>query len=1416
MKSARSPDHPSAGVQDSSRLLSSEPHRIESGYNSPSPGDPRAVTPTTHLHNPLNSSPPAVVGDPANWLLPHPFRHEVELPFVGETSYEEDQETEARFDSPSLSSTASFNERGRGSGASTPISLQRGTPDNSTMRSPYFQSREAMPDSRQAHSSSSSTFDTGIDTSPHRHPFSAAAAIVEDHPSDPFVASESESDTQNQHYQRLEHSADDNNNTYSGAHPSVSYESDTGSLGLSQPATFLTRLASPGSEPESAYGPSVISRPVTQTLTPNMSPYEQEMAPAGVDFQPPANTQPPLRSSSPQRQQDSSILSPLGHVVAPRYPLRPTEPAEHPLVGQPNRAETRGSSLLDLVMSSDPESDSENTDAHYTDRAVRRPNASDALGSHSTPDVPEEQDRVLCAISESRSADMIGMAVINITMGHVDLIRIVNDDRYRRLTETLCRMPTQPQTFLVLKNTVDQHSRSALHWNESEGLKMVDRFAWPKNIKAIHQNLEHNFYVSCAFSAAMAYIEEETEVIFRENSLRVRYQHPADTMGLDRSTITCLELFQNIRNAKGTSSTLFGLLNNTLTPQGRRMIRATLLQPSTSKKKIIACHEAVEELSSKEDLFTELRASLKRLLHIDLERSIPWVALNTGEPRLPLQDGVALIQGRHQIAMPNHEELQGAERDLNHILMVKSYLGGIQAVHETLEAAGCTSRLCKWALGKCGQENIAPVAGLIEGAIEQDAIYSKAPIDIRNNRLWAVKAEPDGILEAARELYRDRTNDMHQYVEGLNKTFQEQLSTTPELRLGNDNHYYLRFQWSDVERELRRQPDGTEDGQTTGLQRLRPRPLGGVQIVNGIRRKQHYDCQTLTLIQRSSQIQRHADIITAQSDRSVVELKKSLLEHSESLIELNEAIAVLDMLCSYAHLATSQNYVRPILSDNLVLKGARHPMIEVRKQNFKANDVYLGDHGARFQVVTGGNMSGKSTYIRSIALIQLMTQIGSFVPAMYAAIPICDRLFTRLSTEDKPETNLGTFAVEMTEMNMILRQVTRNSLVIIDELGRGTSTTEGLAIGLAMSEKLIKAGCRVFFATHFTELARVLNAKKGSNVLNVHVVGESTNNDDTAQISLPHTIAPGPVRNEDYGLDLARRFLPGRQADNSTMDGSALASYFKKLQTEFTIRMNLAADDDTSGGQSSRAVGQTAAPPILEKPSEEELEEWKKKSDTAERRVMHANMAQSQEKKRPASGGESNDESLQKRIRIVEVDDDTWSMASQPTPVNRGSMIEALRRGACTPTTRADTPSSVTTGLPESDVDTVMEDAAPGQEETSVEEALTPDNNRQRAVSISSDSSDYSDMPGLLHADVLPSTSARSGADVSSEPTQPLERFQPLRGWHGISEWNTPEQQAAGESSTSTRSEAHGGLARIRPGTPREFLHGYDEYEEET
>lgn len=167
-------------------------------------------------------------------------------------------------------------------------------------------------------------------------------------------------------------------------------------------------------------------------------------------------------------------------------------------------------------------------------------------------------------------------------------------------------------------------------------------------------------------------------------------------------------------------------------------------------------------------------------------------------------------------------------------------------------------------------------------------------------------------------------------------------------------------------------------------------------------------------------------------------------------------------------------------------------------------------------------MSGKSTYIRSIALLQIMAQVGSFVPAEYAAFPIIHHIFARVSLDDNIESNLSTFSVEMREMAFILRNVDNKSLTIIDELGRGTSTRDGLAIAIAMSEALIQSKASVWFATHFLELAKVLADRPG--VLNLHLAAKkSTTENGLPQLTMLYKVTSGTIEDDEhYGINLAR------------------------------------------------------------------------------------------------------------------------------------------------------------------------------------------------------------------------------------------------------------------------------------------------------
>ncbi len=209
-----------------------------------------------------------------------------------------------------------------------------------------------------------------------------------------------------------------------------------------------------------------------------------------------------------------------------------------------------------------------------------------------------------------------------------------------------------------------------------------------------------------------------------------------------------------------------------------------------------------------------------------------------------------------------------------------------------------------------------------------------------------------------------------------------------------------------------------------------------------------------------------------------IELRRSIAEKTSYLLQVAEEIAVIDVSCSLAHVALTQNWVCPQIDDSGVMEitQGRHPVVEFNSAAgaFVPNDTNLTDR--RFALITGPNMAGKSTYLRQNALITLLAQTGSFVPAQKAHIGIVDKIFCRVGASDNLARGESTFLVEMTESARILRSATRNSLVIMDEIGRGTSTEDGLSIAWAVAEYLLNTlTCKTLFATHYHELTRLVH-----------------------------------------------------------------------------------------------------------------------------------------------------------------------------------------------------------------------------------------------------------------------------------------------------------------------------------------------------
>jgi DNA mismatch repair protein MutS len=230
-------------------------------------------------------------------------------------------------------------------------------------------------------------------------------------------------------------------------------------------------------------------------------------------------------------------------------------------------------------------------------------------------------------------------------------------------------------------------------------------------------------------------------------------------------------------------------------------------------------------------------------------------------------------------------------------------------------------------------------------------------------------------------------------------------------------------------------------------------------------------------------------------------------------------IAELDVLATFAEVAERERYVRPVVTDDFGLEivGGRHPVVErmMPREKFIPNDLRLID-AARVIILTGPNMAGKSTYLRQIGLIVLMAQAGSFVPATSARIGVVDRLFTRVGASDNLVRGQSTFMVEMAETSAILHTATGRSLVLLDEIGRGTSTYDGVSIAWAVTEHLHSVlGCKTVFATHYhelTQLADELPALRNYNVV-VREVGD--------QVLFLHRIEPGGA-DRSYGIEVGR------------------------------------------------------------------------------------------------------------------------------------------------------------------------------------------------------------------------------------------------------------------------------------------------------
>ncbi|MBQ2061104.1 MAG: DNA mismatch repair protein MutS [Oscillospiraceae bacterium] len=286
-------------------------------------------------------------------------------------------------------------------------------------------------------------------------------------------------------------------------------------------------------------------------------------------------------------------------------------------------------------------------------------------------------------------------------------------------------------------------------------------------------------------------------------------------------------------------------------------------------------------------------------------------------------------------------------------------------------------------------------------------------------------------------------------------------------------------------------------------------------LVNGER----YITQELKDLE--SDILSAADRVAALEFELFTDLRLKIAGQVSRVQQTAAAVAELDTLCSFAAVAVKNNYCCPAVDESGVIEihDGRHPVVEQMRSDtlFVPNDTYLGSSENRVAIITGPNMAGKSTYMRQVALIALMAQVGSFVPARAAHLGIVDRIFTRIGASDDLSAGQSTFMVEMTEVSEILHHATANSLLILDEIGRGTSTFDGMSIARAVLEYCAdpkKLGAKTLFATHYHELTELENALPGVKNFNIAVRTRGE------EIIFLRKIIPGGA-DRSYGIEVA-------------------------------------------------------------------------------------------------------------------------------------------------------------------------------------------------------------------------------------------------------------------------------------------------------
>jgi len=531
---------------------------------------------------------------------------------------------------------------------------------------------------------------------------------------------------------------------------------------------------------------------------------------------------------------------------------------------------------------------------------------------------------------------------------------------------------------------------------------------------------------------------------------RIGFYDRQEYLVLDAVTVRNLELVEPLFANTGNEVTLFRALDATLTPMGKRLLRAWMLRPSINPREIGQRLDAVEagvkEFIGRE----ELRRALEGVL--DIERLLSRVTLETANPR----DVLALWAS------------------MNRIPQIKTALARLKA------------------------ERLSELNGLLDEMADlreriEKTIVDEPPLTLADGGV--IRPEVDHELDELRSLSRNSK----QYIAQIEERERKRTGIgSLKVKFNSVFGYYIEISKAN----LHHAPTDYERKQT---------------LVNAERfttpELKEYEAKVLDAQEKIVEIER----------RLFTELRTAIAAEARRIRQTSLALAEADVLASLAFIAQNRAYCRPQFSegsDELEIIEGRHPVLEQLEllgsnDRFVPNDLYLNSSNHCILLITGPNMGGKSTYLRQAALTVLMAQMGGFVPARSARLPVVDRIFTRIGASDNLARGRSTFMVEMTETAAILNTATARSLILLDEIGRGTATYDGLAIAWAVVEYIhSNSRAKTLFATHYHELTEL---ERLEGVKNFHVSVK----ENAGGIIFLRKVEPGAA-DRSYGIEVAK------------------------------------------------------------------------------------------------------------------------------------------------------------------------------------------------------------------------------------------------------------------------------------------------------